>query len=77
MPSSAVLPKRFLMLRRMRYLVALELQDGVYDMLQYFGAGEGSLLINMSNEDDGCVALLGEAQNGGGAFPHLRDAAGG
>ena len=31
----------------------------------------------MSDEDDGRVALLGEAQDGGGAFPYLRDAAGG
>ena len=57
-------------------LVALELYDRVDDVLKDLGSGERTLLIDMSDKDDGCAGGLGVTEQGGGALPYLRDAAG-
>ncbi|OAV72293.1 hypothetical protein Barb7_03131 [Bacteroidales bacterium Barb7] len=57
--------------------VALELQDGIHDMLQHFRACNAPFLIYMTDQQDGYAALLGIFQNGGTALAHLRHATGG
>ena len=57
-------------------LVALELYDGVHDVLQYLRSGQGTLLGDVPNEDDGHAAGLGEAQQRRGALAHLGYASG-
>ena len=68
MPSSAVLPKRFLM-------VAFELKHRVDDMLQHLRSRQASFLIYMSDEDDRRAGFLRELQDGSRALSDLHDAA--
>ena len=53
--------------------VALELQDHVHDVLQDLRSGDGPVLGDVSDKDDGDTALLGHAEQGRGAFAHLGD----
>ena len=57
-------------------LVALELQNGVDNVLQYLWSGYASFLIDMSDQDNGRVGLLGKFKDGGGTFAHLHQASG-
>ena len=57
-------------------LVALKLDDGIDDMFQNLGTCQGSFLGDMTNQNDGYPAGLGEAQQGSGTFTHLGNAAG-
>ena len=56
-------------------LVALELEHGVYDVLQHLRSRDASFLIDVPDKDDRRMRLLGEAQDGGGTLAHLCDAA--
>ena len=56
--------------RRMR--VALEIQHGIDDMLEHARAGQGAVLGDVPDHDDGDAGLLGQARELGGAFAHLR-----
>ena len=57
-------------------LVALELQDSIDDVFQNLRTGYASFLINMSNQNDWRVCLLGKFENGGRTFAHLYQASG-
>ena len=56
-------------------LVALELDDGIDDMLQYFGAGQRTLLVDVANEQHRHSASFCKMQERRGALPDLSDAA--
>ena len=56
-------------------LVTFKLKYGVYDMFQYFRSGNASFFVDMSDEDNCCMRLLGKAQNRGGALSDLGYAA--
>ena len=55
--------------------VALELQHDVHDVFEDLRAGQRAVLGDVADQDDGRAALLGVAQQGRGAFAHLRHAA--
>src|SRR5258705_2309982 len=55
---------------------ALEVQHGVHDVLERFGAGDAAALRHMTDEHDRGPRLLGEAHEPGGALAHLPDVAG-
>ena len=57
-------------------LVAFKLEHGVHNVLQYLRPGNASFLVDMADEDDRRMRFFGEAQDRGGAFPHLGYAAG-
>jgi len=57
--------------------VALEVQHGVYDVLEHARAGECAVLGDVADQDQAGAALLGKAGELGGAFAHLGDRAGG
>ena len=57
--------------------VALEIEDGVDDVLQHAGAGDRALLRHVPDEDHDDPALLGEPRELRGALADLRDAPGG
>ena len=57
-------------------LVALELEHAVDDVLQYLGAGDAALLVDVADEYGGDIALLGELEQRGGTLTYLHDAAG-
>ena len=52
-------------------LVAFKLEHGVHNVLQYLRPGNASFLVDMADEDDRRMRFFGEAQDRGGAFPHL------
>ena len=56
-------------------LVALELKDGIDNVLQHFGTRDAAFLVDVTDQDDCRMRLLGEAQDAGGALAHLGDAA--
>ena len=58
-------------------LVALKLQYGIDDMLQYLRTGETALFGDMSYNDERNVALFGYAHDFGSTLPHLTQAADG
>ena len=55
----------------------LEVEHGVDDVLQGLGAGDGALLGDVADEEDGRAGGLGLEQEAGGALADLADAAGG
>ena len=55
--------------------VALEVEDGVDDVLEHARAGDRAFLRHVADEDDDDVALLREPRQLRRAFAHLRDAA--
>ncbi len=58
-----------------RMRVALEVEDGVDDVLEHPRAGDRAFLGHVADEDDDDVALLREPRELGRAFADLRDAA--
>ena len=56
-------------------LVALKLQHGVDDMLQYLRSGQRSLFVDMADQYHGGAARLGKPEQGSRTFAHLGDAA--
>ena len=58
-------------------LVALELQNGVHNVLQHFRSGERTFLGYVPDNDKRRVGLLGKLQDTCGALPHLRQRADG
>lgn len=57
-------------------LVALELENSVHNVLQHLGARDAAFLVDVADEDDRRMRLLGKAQDAGGTLAHLGDAAG-
>ena len=57
-------------------LVALELKHGVHDVLQDLGTCQGTLLGDVTDEQDAHSARLGIAQEGRGTLPNLRERTG-
>ena len=57
-------------------LVALELQHRIDDVLQHLGSCQAALFVDVANQDNRCMALLGVAQDGCGTLSDLRHAAG-
>ena len=55
--------------------VALELDDGIDDVLQDLGSGDAALLVDVADEDDRGVRFLGVALECGGTLAHLCHAA--
>ena len=53
-------------------LVALKLDDGIHYMFQNLRSSQGSLLINMSYQDNRDATGLGKPQERRRTFPHLR-----
>ncbi len=56
--------------------LALEGENGVHDVLQHPGAGEGPVLGDVTDEHGGHPAALGQLRQGLGAAPHLGHRAG-
>ena len=54
-------------------LITFELKNGIYDMLQHFGARQRSLFIDMSNDDKWHIFLLGILQNSRRTLSNLRE----
>ena len=52
-------------------LITLKLDDGIHNMLQNLRTSQGSLLINMSDQDNRDTAGLGKSQERCCAFTHL------
>ena len=55
-------------------LVALKLNDSIYNMLKNLRTGNASFLIDMSNQYYRGATRLGETKQGRGAFTYLNDA---
>ena len=57
-------------------LVALELYDGIDDVLQNLRTGQRALLGDVADENDGNAARLGKAQQSRGTLAHLGNGTG-
>ena len=79
MPTSLVEPKRFFTAPQQPVGaegLALEVEDGIHDMLQHARPGDGAVLGDVAGDEDGGLGLLGPAHQPEGALAHLGDAAG-
>jgi hypothetical protein len=56
--------------------VAFELQNGVHDVFQDFGAGDVAFFVDVADEEGGRAGFFGEFEEGGGVFTDLGDACG-
>ena len=52
-------------------LITLKLDDGIHNMLQNLRTSQGSLLVNMSDQDNRDTAGLGKSQERCCTFTHL------
>ena len=60
----------------LQHSFALEIENGVDDVLERLGAGDAAAFGDVPNGEHRCLRLLGEAHQARGAFPHLADVAG-
>ena len=57
-------------------LVALELKNGIDNMLKHFRTGYTALLVYMAYYDEGCICFLGKLQDTGCTLAYLGYTAG-
>jgi hypothetical protein len=57
-------------------VLAFQVEDGIDDVLQHARPGDGTLLGDVPNDDDGHVGAFGQVHQAGGALAHLADRAG-
>ena len=52
-------------------LVSFKLQDDIDDVFQHFRSGQGTVLVDVSDEEDGRSSALGIPEQRCGTFPDL------